>query len=241
MLAMPLRAQCHTQESQCARDLRVVSTTRSSSPVGNSPNVGKASDTASCGGKVTRSQAASARRSPMRPQATPPRAGRQNTRSRAASATQLPHPAGEAKRTGREKHHRTLITTAAVSGCSANWLTLWHRPVWSPSARVVRREFIGQRHSRIDLSRRIAFQSPFGPSRYQARPEHGEAATLHRGQFDHRIQVAGSQTRLSKKWAATDIGKCGGELLTLPSNSDLVCEFRRASMRQLDVVSVLST
>jgi hypothetical protein len=58
-------AQEHTQESQCARDLRVVSTTRSSSPVGNSPNVGKASDTASCGGKVTRSQAASARSFPI--------------------------------------------------------------------------------------------------------------------------------------------------------------------------------
>jgi hypothetical protein len=90
----------------------------------------------------------------------PPRAGRQNARSQAASATQLPHPAGEAKRTGGVRHHRTLITTAAVSGCGANWLTLWHRPVWSPSARVVRREFIGQATlCRIDSSRRIAFHS----------------------------------------------------------------------------------
>jgi hypothetical protein len=147
MLAMPLRAQKRTQESQCARDLRVVSTTRSSSPVGNSPNVvGKASDTASCGGKVTRSQPASARRSPMRPQATPPRAGRQNARSRAASATQLPHPAGEAKRTGGVRHHRALITTAAISRCGASWPTLWASASLVASARGVRREFIGQRH-----------------------------------------------------------------------------------------------
>jgi hypothetical protein len=60
----------------------------------------------------------------MRPQATPPRAGRQNARSQAASATQLPHPAGEAKSVGGVRNRRTLITTAAVSGCGANWLTI---------------------------------------------------------------------------------------------------------------------
>jgi hypothetical protein len=48
---------------------------------------------------------------------TPSRTGRQNTRSQAASATQLPHPAGEAKRTGGGRHHRTPITAAAMSGC----------------------------------------------------------------------------------------------------------------------------
>jgi hypothetical protein len=201
MLAMPLRAQCHTQESQCARDLRVVSTTRSSSPVGNSPNVGKASDTASCGGKVTRSQAASARRSPMRPQATPPRAGRQNARSQAASATQLPHPAGEAKRTGRERHHRTPITAAMMSGCGdAGRRAFAFGPVLSHR----REEYVVSSsvsdYCRIDLSRRIAFQSPFGPGRYQARPEGGEAATFHRGQFDHRILFAKCKCDRQRIW-----------------------------------------
>jgi hypothetical protein len=100
-------------------NIRVATATRSSSPVGNSPNVGKASDTASCGGKVTRSQAASARSFPIdrKLKPLPHEQGGKVTRSLAASATQLPHPAGEAKRTGGGRHHRTPITAAAMSGC----------------------------------------------------------------------------------------------------------------------------